>query len=472
MEPQAADNPLVEFIDRYQHDPVLFVREQLGAEPDEKQASVLRDIAAGKRRISVVSGHGVGKTTLLAWALVWFACTRFPQKCVCTAPTSAQLFDALAAEAKAWFKRLAPALQELFDIKSESINLRAAPEESFISFRTSRADTPEALAGVHSANVLLIADEASGVPEQVFEAAAGSMSGHTATTVLAGNPVRTSGLFFDTHHKLRDLWSTHHISCVGHPRIAADFVADMARRYGEESNAFRVRVLGLFPKGDDDTVIPYELVQAALQRDVAPSNVKPLWGVDCARFGSDKSALARRRGNTLMQPVQEWAGLDTMQLAGRIKAEYDVTTPSTRPTEILVDEIGLGAGVLDRLRELGLPARGINVGEAPVVFNDRYMNLRAELWFKGRDWFAAKNVNIANDEKLLAELVAPRFQYTSTGKVKVEAKEDMKKRGIPSPNRADAFLLTLASEAISASAGSKGSTSWTEPLRRKLKGLV
>lgn len=463
---------MLEFLDRYQYAPTLFVREVLGAEPDEKQSAAMEAVARGERRISIVSGHGVGKTTLLAWLIVWFACTRFPQKTVCTAPTSAQLFDALAAETKTWFKRLPPALLGLFEIKSESIHLAAAPDESFVSFRTSRAETPEALAGVHSANVLLIADEASGVPEQVYEAAAGSMSGHTATTILAGNPVRTSGLFFDTHHKLRDLWFTLQISCVGHPRIAKDFIADMARRYGEDSNAFRVRVLGLFPKGDDDTVIPYEMAQAALQRDVKPLLVQPIWGVDCARFGSDKSALARRRGNTLTEKVQEWAGLDTMELAGRIKALYDSAPPSERPSQINVDVIGLGAGVCDRLRELGLPARGINVSEAPVVFSDKYLNLRAELWFKGRDWLAARDCALANDEGLVAELVVPRFKFTSNGKLQVESKDDMKKRGFPSPNKADAFLLTLASEAISASSGSKQSTSWKQPLRRALKGLV
>jgi phage terminase large subunit len=462
----------LEFLDRYQFDWVALVREQLGAEPDEKQIAVLTAVCRGERRISIVSGHGVGKTTTLAWCIVCFALTRFPQKTVCTAPTSAQLFDALAAETKSWFKRLPPALQTLFELKSESIHLAAAPEESFVSFRTSRAETPEALAGVHSANVLLIADEASGVPEQVFEAAAGSMSGHTATTVLAGNPVRTSGLFFDTHHKLREVWTTFQISCVGHPRISPDFVADMAGRYGEDSNAFRVRVLGLFPKADDDTVIPYELAQSALQRDVKPALVQPIWGVDCARFGSDTSALAKRRGNVLMAPIEEKAGYDTMQVAGWVKHEYDTTPPSDRPSEICVDVIGIGAGVTDRLRELGLPARGINVGEAPVVFNDQFLNLRAELWFKGRDWLAALDCHLAGDEKLVAELVAPKYKFTSNGKKQVESKDDMKKRGFKSPNRADAFLLTLASEAISAAGGSKQSTSWSKPLRRGIKGII
>lgn len=468
---RAGQNPLAEFVNRYYSDPVLFVREVLGAEPDAEQSQVLRWIAAGERRISVRSGHGVGKTTVLAWAIVWFALTRFPQKTVCTAPTSSQLFDALAAETKAWFKKLPPVLFELFEIQTEQIKLRSAPEESFIAFRTSKAETPEAMAGVHSENVLLIADEASGVPQQVFEASIGSMSSPRATMLLAGNPVRSSGLFYDTHTKLRADWKTLAISCLHHPRVDQDLVRQVAQTYGENSNAYRVRILGEFPLADDDTIIPFEMAEAALLRDVRAFNVRPVWGVDCARYGSDSSALARRRGNTLMQPVEIRNSYDTMQLTGWIKSIWDATPPSERPTDINVDAIGIGAGVADRLMELGLPARAINVSESAAL-SEQYTNLRAELWFKGRDWLAAKDCSLAGDDALVSELIAPRFKYSSAGKRQAESKEELKKRGIASPNRADAFLLTLASDAISASNGPLVRKSWSEPLRRAIKGLV
>lgn len=450
---------------------MLFVREVLGAEPDEDQAQVLRWIAAGERRISVRSGHGVGKTTVLAWAIVWFACTRFPQKTVCTAPTSAQLFDALAAETKAWFKKLPPLIYDLFEIQTEQIKLRAAPEESFIAFRTSKIETPEAMAGIHSDHVLLIADEASGVPNPVFEASIGSMSSPAATMILAGNPVRSSGQFYDSHNKLKADWKTLVISGLNHPRVDQDMVRQVAMTYGEHSNAYRVRVLGEFPLADDDTVIPFELAESALSRDVRPLMVRPVWGVDVARFGNDASALAKRKGNVLIEPVVEKRGYDTMQTAGWIKSEWDSTPPSERPSDINIDSIGLGAGVVDRLMELGLPARGVNVSESPAMI-DQYVNLRAELWFTGREWLAKKDCVLANDNALVAELIAPRFKYTSTGKKQVEGKEEMKKRGLASPNRADAFLLTLASDAISLSNGPMARKSWSEPIRRAIKGLV
>lgn len=449
---------------------MLFVREVLGEEPDPWQCDLLNAVAQGERRISVRSGHGVGKTACLSWLIIWWTLCRFPQKTVATAPTSSQLFDALASEVKGWIGKLPPELQALIEIKAERIELISKPSESFVAFKTSRAETPEALAGVHSENVLLIGDEASGIPEQVFEAASGSMSGHTATTVLAGNPVRSSGLFYDTHHSLRDIWHTIHVSCADCSRVSSDFITDMARRYGEKSNAFRVRVLGEFPLADDDTVIPFDLMEAALKRDVTPKLVKPIWGLDCARFGMDRSALAKRQGNVLTEKVKSWTQLDTMELAGRVKAEYDSCTESTKPSEICVDSIGLGAGVCDRLRELGLPARGINVSESPAM-GHRFANLRAELMWAVRDWLSLRDCNICADDALGAELVMIKYKFTSSGKIQIESKADIKKRGFASPDVADSFILTFASSAVSATHGSSSSTSWSKPLKRIIKGI-
>ncbi|MDE2022328.1 MAG: hypothetical protein KGI71_05465, partial [Patescibacteria group bacterium] len=281
-----------------------------------------------------------------------------------------------------------------------------------------------------------------------------------------------SGLFFDAFHKNRGDWWTQHVSCVGHPNVSPRYVEERARRYGEDSNRYRVRVLGDFPKADDDTVIPFELVESALHRDVEPTKVRPIWGVDCARFGDDASCLAVRVGNTLKEPTVEWKKRDTMYLVGRLKEKWDETLPSERPSDINVDVIGIGAGVCDRLLELGLPARGINVGESAAL-TTRYVNLRSELWFKGQEWLARKDCHLAGDETLAGELVTPRYKPLSNGKLQVESKESMKRRGVPSPNRADAFLLTLASDAIIASGEpSSARPSWTQPLKREIRGVV
>ena len=460
-------NPFDEWLDRYQDNAVLFVREVLGADPDEWQEQVLKWVDDGERRISIRSGHGVGKSTIAAWLLLHRILCKFQQKSVVTAPTSAQLFDALFAELKRWILKLPEPLQGLVDVKQDRVVLKDFPDESFISARTSRAEQPEALQGVHSKWVLLIADEASGIPEQVFEAASGSMSGHTATTLLLGNPTRGSGFFYQTHTTLAHNWKTLRVSCHDSKRVSEEYIKEMAERYGEDSNAYRVRVLGEFPKTDDNTVIGLELVESAISRDVQGNPLAPvIWGVDVARFGSDKSALAKRKGNILLEPVQTWKGLDLMQTTGVIKAEWDALGSIERPAEILVDSIGLGGGVVDRLRELGLPARGINVSESPAM-GQTYLNLRAELWFRCRQWLTARDCRLPKDESLLAGLVTPAYKFSSNGKLQIESKDDIKRRGLPSPDAADAFVLTFASEAAIATHGGYH-IAWSKPVRRNL----
>ena len=464
-----ANNPFIQFITLYRNDPNLFVKEVLGVEPDEWQQDFLNAVASGERKISIRSGHGVGKSTTASWAMLWFLLTRYPVKVVVTAPTSAQLYDALFAELKRWVKELPEPIQALLDVKQERIELKASATEAFISARTSRAEQPEALQGVHSDNVMLVADEASGVPEAVFEAAAGSMSGHNALTILLGNPVRSSGFFFDTHNRLKDEWWTRRVSCLDSTRVSKEYVEDMKSRYGEESNAYRIRVLGEFPRSDDDTIIPMELLESAKHRDTRAYEDAPIvWGLDVARFGSDSSVLCKRQSN-VVHTLERWRNLDLMQLTGAVVAQYEACDHKSRPTEILVDSIGLGAGVVDRLRELKLPCRGINVSESPAM-GGTYLNLRAELWHKTMAWLEKRDCKIPNNEDFTAELATVRYTFTSNGKIKIESKDDIRRRGLKSPDMADAFVLTFASDAATVSWGSN--MSWGKPIKRLIRGLV
>jgi len=154
-----------------------------------------------------------------------------------------------------------------------------------------------------------------------------------------------------------------HVNCLDVPR-AQGHIEDIKAKYGDASNAYRVRVLGEFPTSDDETVIPLELVLGAVGRNVSSLDYYPVWGVDVARFGDDRTALAKRQANKLLEPVKSWNSTDLMATAGKIKAEYDATPYDLRPREILIDIIGLGAGVYDRCKEISLPVRVINVGEA------------------------------------------------------------------------------------------------------------
>tara|TARA_B100000035_G_scaffold12149_1_gene10205 strand:+ start:446 stop:1852 length:1407 start_codon:yes stop_codon:yes gene_type:complete len=462
-------NTMIEFTQRYARKPTLFVREVLGVEPLGYQAEFLEAIASGERKISIRSGHGTGKSTAASWAMLWYFLMHYPNKVVVTAPTSSQLFDALFAEMKRWINELPDAFKEVLNVKSDRVEHTAAPSEMFISARTSRAETPEALAGVHSEHVMLIVDEASGVPEQVFEAAAGSMSGHNATTIMLSNPTRSSGTFFESQNRLADSWWTRRWSCVDSPLVSDEFIEEMKLRYGEDSNAFRIRVLGEFPQADDDTIIPYHLVENAIHRDVEGDDDLPsVWGLDVSRFGNDKTALCKRQGSIVTE-IRSWSGLDLMQTVGRVVAEYESLLPSKRPREILVDSIGLGSGVVDRLRELELPVRGINVAEAPSM-GATYLNLRSELWFKAKGWFEDRACKLPKDDQLLAELTGIRYSFTSSGKMKAESKDEMRKRGLASPDLADALCLTMASDAATALSGAF--SSWKGEIKRNLRGIA
>jgi hypothetical protein len=454
------------FIEAYRNKPVEFVENVLKAKPLPWQREFLIALARGERRISVRAGHGVGKSTVCSWALVWFMLTRYPQKSVVTAPTAGQLFDALFSEVKRWVNALPEYLKDNLDVFSDRIVHKHAPESSFMSARTSSADRPEALAGIHSENVLIICDEASAIPEPVFESAAGSMSGHSATTVLIGNPTRNTGLFFKTHHQLKSDWFTMHVSCRDNPLVSKDFINQIKATYGEASNAFRVRVMGEFSLREDDVLIAAELVEGAMERDVVLDRLEPIiYGIDVARFGDDRTCIVKRQGQIVTE-IKSWTGADLMETVGRIVHEAE----TDKPFEICVDSIGLGSGVADRLRELGHNVRDVNVSESAAM-NPQAARLRDELWLAVRDWLNQRTCKLPRSDELRQELCAPTYGFTSNGKIKVEGKSDMKRRGMRSPDIADALCLTFASGA--AMVGGRASR-WVsgKSLKRAIAGIT
>ena len=382
-------------------------------------------------------------TTIIAILALWFPLTHYDSKTVVTANSQDQLRDNNWPEIRKWHARLPEPLRNQLEIREEIAFVKAKREAAFIVRRTASKNNPEALQGIHADSVLYLIDEASGIPDIVFEVAQGSLSTKGAIAVMFSNPTKSSGFFHQTHTRLRHRWKSVRVSSEDVPR-ARGHIQDVIDTYGKESNKYRVRVLGEFPTADDDTVIPLAWVEAAIDREVQKlTTFIPVWGVDVARFGDDSSALAKRQANCLLEPIKEWHNLDTMQLCGIIMDEYQRTHPDLQPKEIMVDVIGIGAGVVDRLRELELPVIGINVAES-APNGDRHHRYRDWLWWRAREWFQAKDCVIPRDEKLVEELVAPTYDHTSVGKIIVESKDEMKKRGFRSPNRADAFNLTFA----------------------------
>ena len=420
--------------------PALFAQQALGASPTEQQWQASRELVK-TRRVSIRSGHGTGKSAFMAWTILWALVCYHPVKVPVTAPTGHQLSDVLWAELAMWWRKMPPDLMAEFEWAAERFYRKDVPQEAFAAARTSRPEKPEALQGFHAENVVFVIDEASGIPDEVFQVAEGALSTDGAFVVMAANPTRMDGYFYDSHHKQRGRWAALHWNAEDSPLVSRDYIEDMAAKYGRESAIYRIRVRGEFA-GNPDGVIPLDLIEGAISREVNAYGPER-WGLDVARFGEDRTALAKRHGNAMLVPVKSWRGKDLMQTAGLVKIEYD--NAQRKPEAICVDVIGLGAGVADRMRELGLPVVAVNVAESPSA-SERYNRLRDELWFKAREWFAGRDVKIVKDDELTAELTMPNYKVLSTGKIQVESKDEIKKRagGNRSPDLADAFCLTFA----------------------------
>ena len=430
---------------RLRSDPVLFVETVIGAKPQEWQRDALQAIATNDK-LAIKSGHGVGKTAFEAWVSLWWLLTHYPCKIAVTANTAHQLNDVLWTEIDKWARQLPKGFRDLLEFKSDKISLSGA-SDSFAVARTSRRENPEALQGFHSENMLFICEEASGIPDVVFQVGEGSLSTKGAKVLMCGNPTRADGYFFDAFHSHREMWKCMTVRCEDAETVSETFIADMAAKYGEESNVYRVRVSGEFPTQSDDVLLPLHLVEDATRRQIemAPTT-QTVWGLDVSRYGGDRTALCKRQGNVVIEPVKTWQNKDLMELAGIILSEYEATRYMDRPSAIYIDSIGIGAGLADRLAELDLPAIGIAVSESPSL-KEKFVRLRDELFWKAREWFEGRDVAIPHDETLISEITAVRYKYQSSGKLKIESKDEMKRRGQRSPDVADAFVLTMAAEA-------------------------
>ncbi len=463
------------FIKTYKSRRRDFVRNVFNIEPDAWQDEVLGGLDSGGTRFAIRSGHGVGKTTLLSWVIIHFICTRWPQKTAATAPSSTQLNDALIPEVKHWINRLPGALRSQFNIKADRIELKSSSESSFVTFKTSRRENPEALQGVHSKHTLLLADEASGVDDAVFDAAIGSLSTPGSIFILTGNPTRLEGYFHRIHMtEAGDAYHRMQVSSEDSPRVTEEFIKqiELMDPQGREGNLYRVRVLGEFASLDEDKLISTDDVYSSVDRDFRISSHWPIvWGVDVARSGRDKTVMVARRGRVVTS-IEVYKGKDDlMQIVGWVRELYHKTGADERPRELCVDAIGVGAGVADRLTELNIPTVAVNVSEAAPM-GSTGLRLRDSLWVDVRDWFARKDVSIPKDDRLIRDLLLPGYAFTSSGRLQVASKNQMRKDYGRSPDYADALVLTFAGDAASALYGSTGPTSpWNKPMPQTSIGI-
>jgi hypothetical protein len=435
-------------IRRYRRDPVAFCRERLRFEPWSKQAEILESVR-DHSRTAVRSCHGAGKTATAARCALWFLAVHPSSRVVTTAPTWAQVRDLLWREIRVAYNAAGGFVGgELFDTR-----LELAPDWLALGLST---DRPERFQGHHSEHLLLVVDEASGVAEEIFEAAAGFLTSPESRLLLIGNPTQTSGEFFAAFHESRSLYRTIHVPAQATPAFTGEkvppavlrrlvsrrWVEDHSKKWGEGSPLWQVRIAAEFPSESDDVVVSLRDLEQARRNEFEPGWPLVL-SADVARFGSDSTVLCVRRGN-VVRIAKSFSGRDLMRTTGEVTAQArNLRAEYGRGPVVVVDDAGLGGGVVDRLRELREFEVVDYLGARAARQPRDYPNRRSEDWFGLAERLPELDLAAA-DEELAADLLAPRYTLDSQARRVVERKQETKRRLRHSPDRGDALVMALA----------------------------
>lgn len=450
---------LIEALDLYYDDPAAFLEDMLGMECDEWQKETAQDVGSSAK-VAVKSGQGVGKTALEAGLIIWFLVCRPYSKVIATAPTMQQLYNVLWAEIKKWLD--SSLVQQLLVWTKTKVYVTGDSERWLAIAKT--ATKPENMQGFHEDHMMIVVDEASGVADPIMEAILGTLTGEDNKLLLMGNPNRIEGVFYDAFNKDRDKFKTRTVSSRNSKRTSKDNILMLESKYGRDSDVVRVRIDGQFPKGALDSFISLETVELATESRLPIEEVEACdvlhIGVDVARFGDDKTVITPRI-STKVYEFRKYTKKSTMETAGYVlqcAAEYMAKFKRLKCAIIKVDDSGVGGGVTDRLREvvaeqhLKYTVLGINNGESAT--DDYYFNLGAQLWGHIKELL---EVNFSNnmqgkpevmielppDDEMIKQLSVRKYFMTSKGKIRLESKDDMKKRGIGSPDTADSLSLAL-----------------------------
>ena len=478
-------------------EPEWYCRRRLGLNPTVQQRRILKAIAGEGARVSVRSGHGIGKTGILAATILWFLETRDYAKVPCTAPTASQLFSALWGELGKWMRKAdmlsrrrgIPSpfwLSRLFRLTHNRLADVGSPLEWYAIARTARKEQGEALQGFHATGIdidadgervdtasngkiLVVVDEASGVPDEIFEVLEGILASPGARLLMASNATRLQGHFYHSHTRGRGFYTTLHFSSQNSPLVSPGYRQTLVDKFGENSSVVRVRADGEFPIQDEETLIPLPIAEEAICRQPGGERqgIRRL-GVDPARAG--RTAMVLRQG-THVPHSETYTGQNTMATVGHVL--HCIT--AWEADEVYVDVIGIGAGVFDRLQEITVhdnaldetvrtymhkrgwhtfPVYAVNVSkDAPKREKGKLQarKLRDYLWLEMADWLREETpaLTSAHKEDLAGELATPKYQLDSSGRIVIESKDSMRERllkaeAVSSPDLADALGLTFA----------------------------
>ncbi len=451
---------LVHVVRRWRRDPVFFARTMLGVETLwDRQRQILEAIR-DHRRVAVPSCHESGKTFVASVAVVQHLLAHQPSKVITTAPTQRQVRDLLWSEIRSRFAGMVRKLGGDPGIGTPSLTHWEIDADWFATgFATSpdkAQDSAVRMSGYHSGSLLVVLDEAAGIPREVWASVDSLLTSASAKVLAIGNPA--SGTEFERVCKSPD-WRVIPISAFDCPNlqpgaeqmawgVTPRWVEEMARRWGKDSVVYQSKVLGRFPTSSDDTLISIGEVEDALSRR-APEGSSGLlsMGVDVARFGRDQTVIYVVQGGRVLR-VESFSGQDLMRTTGRVLAlarEFRISD-----SRIAIDDTGVGGGVVDRLREQRCRPKAVNFGSSATGYDDerRFSNRRTQIWWQLREWirFEAALGDLRGEiqDQLRSDLCAPRYEQRSDGRIALEPKDKIRQRTGASPDHGDALALAIA----------------------------
>lgn len=470
LHPKTEEQVAIEFLGDCCDDPLLFV---LGAftwgegslkpttsdpdpGPDRWQIAILTLIhnkhltMEEALQIAVASGHGIGKSALIAWIVLWFHFTKPHGNGIVTANTSKQLSGKTWREIGVWLGRMKEVYKR--DRVMTATKLYQCDHELtwFINAVEWNEKRPDAFQGLHAEWVLVVMDEGSAIPQNICEAVMGAMTTPHALWIIFGNPTKNTGYFYECFHKFRHRWHTFQVDSrvakMTNKRQLQKWIED----YGIDSDFVRIRIRGVFPRTGAVQFIANDNVEASFSRyrDLGELQLNArhdalfgalVLGVDVARFGDDATSVWGRRGNYTRR-LARYYGKDTQDVAAYVAEMID----QLEPDMVFVDGTGVGAGVVDRLRKLGYGSRVFEVINSAKPKNEKeYKNVRAECWGLMREALKG-GLAVEPDQQVLDDLTGPEYFFDNSNRIQLEAKEDMKARGLASPDNGDAIAMTYA----------------------------
>lgn len=447
--------------------PDWWIERFLGIKLWQKQKDIALSVARNSRT-AVRSCETAGKTCVAACIALWFLYNHRPATVLTTAPTFRQVSEILWREIAQRFNNA------LMPLDGNLTATRLELDNNWFALGLS-TDEPVRFQGFHNQFVLVIVDEASGVPKTVYQAIENPLAAGHTRLLLIGNPTDTSGDFFSAFAS--EIYNTFHISAFDTPNftsygvtlddvksgvwpermgatrlavqdgawinklpyrtlIAPLRVEERLKEWGEGSFAFQCYILGEFPQSGVNNLFPISLIERAMKNELkVDEKERKVAAVDIARYGDDYTVFGLRHGNKVVV-LEQWAHRDTMFTAGRVKR----LSEEHKAVSVRVDSVGVGAGVADALKENGIRVEEINGGAKPLD-TEQFLNLRAELYWNLLKKMQEGEIELPNDPALKAQLADVRYRYNSAGKLQIESKEDMRARGSKSPDKADVMMM-------------------------------